>query len=86
MGQEITRMVEQMRVERRDACTPLASKGQVERTEQRPLVSGKISSNEALVFFAVLMGISFLLVLLQAGAGTTSSRLLPLTKTGSESC
>jgi 4-hydroxybenzoate polyprenyltransferase len=38
--------------------------GHVKRTEQRPLVSGKISSKEALVFFAVLMGISFLLVLL----------------------
>ena len=37
--------------------------GHVKRTEQRPLVSGKISSKEALVFFAVLMGISFLLVL-----------------------
>jgi 4-hydroxybenzoate polyprenyltransferase len=35
----------------------------VKRTEQRPLVSGKISSKEALVFFAVLMGVSFLLVL-----------------------
>lgn len=38
--------------------------GHVKRTEQRPLVSGKISSKEALVFFAVLMFISFLLVLL----------------------
>ncbi len=38
--------------------------GHVKRTEQRPLVSGKISSKEALVFFALLMGISFLLVLL----------------------
>lgn len=37
--------------------------GHVKRTEQRPLVSGKISSKEALVFFAVLMFISFLLVL-----------------------
>ena len=37
--------------------------GHVKRTEQRPLVSGKISSKEALVFFALLMGISFLLVL-----------------------
>ena len=37
--------------------------GHVKRTEQRPLVSGKISGKEALVFFAVLMGISFLLVL-----------------------
>eukprot|EP01034_Spumella_vulgaris_P003112 gene3112-4009_t len=38
--------------------------GHVKRTEQRPLVSGKISSKEALVFFALLMGVSFLLVLL----------------------
>ena len=37
--------------------------GHVKRTEQRPLVSGKISSKEALVLFALLMGISFLLVL-----------------------
>ena len=37
--------------------------GHVKRTEQRPLVSGKISGKEALVFFALLMGISFLLVL-----------------------
>ncbi|MFJ2332233.1 4-hydroxybenzoate octaprenyltransferase [Pseudomonas helleri] len=37
--------------------------GHVKRTEQRPLVSGKITSKEALVFFALLMGISFLLVL-----------------------
>ena len=37
--------------------------GHVKRTVQRPLVSGKISSKEALVFFALLMGISFLLVL-----------------------
>nr|BFE92569.1 hypothetical protein GCM10020185_31050 [Pseudomonas brassicacearum subsp. brassicacearum] len=37
--------------------------GHVKRTEQRPLVSGKISSKEALVFFAVLMSVSFLLVL-----------------------
>lgn len=38
--------------------------GHVKRTEQRPLVSGKISSKEALVLFAVLVGASFLLVLL----------------------
>ncbi|WP_348749473.1 4-hydroxybenzoate octaprenyltransferase [Pseudomonas rhodesiae] len=38
--------------------------GHVKRTAQRPLASGKISSKEALVFFAVLMLISFLLVLL----------------------
>ncbi|SEE74948.1 4-hydroxybenzoate octaprenyltransferase [Pseudomonas coleopterorum] len=37
--------------------------GHVKRTEARPLVSGKISSKEALVFFAVLVGISFVLVL-----------------------
>lgn len=37
--------------------------GHVKRTVQRPLVSGKISSKEALVFFALLIGISFLLVL-----------------------
>ncbi|MDB6144355.1 MAG: ubiA [Pseudomonas sp.] len=38
--------------------------GQVKRTEQRPLISGKVSSREALVLFAVLVGLSFLLVLL----------------------
>jgi 4-hydroxybenzoate polyprenyltransferase len=38
--------------------------GHVKRTEQRPLVSGKVSSREALVLFAVLVGLSFLLVLL----------------------
>jgi 4-hydroxybenzoate polyprenyltransferase len=38
--------------------------GHVKRTEQRPLVSGKVSSREALVLFAVLIGLSFLLVLL----------------------
>jgi 4-hydroxybenzoate polyprenyltransferase len=38
--------------------------GHVKRTEQRPLVSGRISSKEALVLFAVLVGASFLLVLL----------------------
>jgi len=37
--------------------------GHVKRTEQRPLVSGRISSREALVFFAVLIAISFALVL-----------------------
>jgi 4-hydroxybenzoate polyprenyltransferase len=37
--------------------------GHVKRTEQRPLVSGKISSKEALVFFAVLVAVSFALVL-----------------------
>jgi 4-hydroxybenzoate polyprenyltransferase len=38
--------------------------GHVKRTEQRPLVSGKVSSKEALVLFAVLVGLSFALVLL----------------------
>lgn len=38
--------------------------GHVKRTEQRPLISGKVSSREALVLFAVLVGLSFLLVLL----------------------
>ncbi|VFB18810.1 4-hydroxybenzoate octaprenyltransferase [Pseudomonas fragi] len=37
--------------------------GHVKRTEQRPMASGKISSKEVLVFFALLMGVSFLLVL-----------------------
>lgn len=37
--------------------------GHVKRTEQRPLVSGRISTREALVFFAVLVGLSFALVL-----------------------
>ena len=37
--------------------------GHVKRTEQRPLVSGKISSREALVFFAILIALSFALVL-----------------------
>ena len=37
--------------------------GHVKRTEQRPMASGKISSKEALVFFALLMGVSSLLVL-----------------------
>jgi 4-hydroxybenzoate polyprenyltransferase len=37
--------------------------GHVKRTEQRPLVSGRISTREALVFFAVLVGLSFVLVL-----------------------
>jgi 4-hydroxybenzoate polyprenyltransferase len=38
--------------------------GHVKRTEQRPLASGKIRSKEALVLFAILVGLSFLLVLL----------------------
>ena len=38
--------------------------GHVKRTEQRPLVSGKVTSKEALVLFAVLVLASFLLVLL----------------------
>ena len=37
--------------------------GHVKRTEQRPMASGKISSKEALVVFALLMGVSYLLVL-----------------------
>lgn len=37
--------------------------GHVKRTEQRPLVSGRISSKEALVFFAILIALSFALVL-----------------------
>ncbi|MCY1401298.1 4-hydroxybenzoate octaprenyltransferase [compost metagenome] len=37
--------------------------GHVKRTAQRPLASGKITSREALVFFAVLVALSFLLVL-----------------------
>lgn len=37
--------------------------GHVKRTEQRPLVSGRISTREALIFFAVLVGLSFALVL-----------------------
>ena len=42
--------------------------GHVKRTEQRPLVSGKVSSREALVLFAVLVGLSFLLVLMTNAA------------------
>jgi len=38
--------------------------GHVKRTEQRPLASGKITSKEALVLFAVLVALSFGLVLL----------------------
>jgi 4-hydroxybenzoate polyprenyltransferase len=37
--------------------------GHVQRTEQRPLVSGRVRGREALVFFAVLVTLSFLLVL-----------------------
>ncbi|KOP57677.1 MULTISPECIES: 4-hydroxybenzoate octaprenyltransferase [Pseudomonas syringae group] len=37
--------------------------GHVKRTEQRPLVSGKISAREALALFAVLVVTSFVLVL-----------------------
>lgn len=37
--------------------------GHVKRTEQRPLVSGRISTREALVFFAVLIAAAFALVL-----------------------
>lgn len=38
--------------------------GHVRRTRERPLAAGKISSREALILFAVLVGVSFLLVLL----------------------
>ncbi|MDH0745965.1 4-hydroxybenzoate octaprenyltransferase [Pseudomonas sp. GD03842] len=38
--------------------------GHVKRTEQRPLVSGKVTSKEALILFALLVGLSFGLVLL----------------------
>ncbi|MFJ3483931.1 4-hydroxybenzoate octaprenyltransferase [Pseudomonas sp. NPDC090202] len=38
--------------------------GHVKRTELRPLASGKVSSKEALMLFAVLVGLSFVLVLL----------------------
>ncbi|MGV8916804.1 MAG: 4-hydroxybenzoate octaprenyltransferase [Pseudomonas sp.] len=38
--------------------------GHVKRTEQRPLISGKVSAREALVLFAVLVALSFGLVLL----------------------
>lgn len=37
--------------------------GHVKRTEQRPLVSGKVTSREALALFAVLVALSFVLVL-----------------------
>ncbi|WP_213877963.1 4-hydroxybenzoate octaprenyltransferase [Pseudomonas sp. dw_358] len=37
--------------------------GHVKRTEQRPLASGRITTREALVFFAVLVAMSFVLVL-----------------------
>ncbi len=37
--------------------------GHVSRTQHRPLVSGRVSAREALVLFAVLVGLSFLLVL-----------------------
>jgi 4-hydroxybenzoate polyprenyltransferase len=38
--------------------------GHVKRTEQRPLVSGKVTSKEALMLFAVLVALSFGLVLM----------------------
>lgn len=38
--------------------------GHVKRTEQRPLAAGRITPREALIAFAVLVGLSFLLVLL----------------------
>ncbi|MDO6693024.1 4-hydroxybenzoate octaprenyltransferase [Aliiglaciecola sp. 3_MG-2023] len=37
--------------------------GKVERTKSRPLVSGEVTEKEALLFFSVLVFISFLLVL-----------------------
>lgn len=37
--------------------------GQVKRTDQRPLATGKVSAKEALALFAILMGAAFLLVL-----------------------
>ncbi|NBF00927.1 4-hydroxybenzoate octaprenyltransferase [Pseudomonas sp. Fl5BN2] len=37
--------------------------GQVKRTDQRPLATGKVSAKEALALFAILMGTAFLLVL-----------------------
>ncbi|ROL63456.1 4-hydroxybenzoate polyprenyltransferase [Pseudomonas protegens] len=37
--------------------------GQVKRTDQRPLATGKVSAKEALALFALLMGAAFLLVL-----------------------
>ncbi|KQQ53506.1 4-hydroxybenzoate octaprenyltransferase [Pseudomonas sp. Leaf127] len=42
--------------------------GHVKRTQQRPLASGKVTSREALVLFAVLVTLSFLLVLLTNAA------------------
>jgi 4-hydroxybenzoate polyprenyltransferase len=42
--------------------------GRVARTRQRPLASGRVSSREALVLFAVLCGLSFVLVLLTNAA------------------
>ncbi|WP_296184661.1 4-hydroxybenzoate octaprenyltransferase [Pseudomonas sp. UBA1879] len=38
--------------------------GHVKRTEQRPLASGKVTSKEALILFAILVALSFGLVLL----------------------
>ena len=37
--------------------------GHVKRTADRPLASGRVKSREALVLFAILVGVSFLLVL-----------------------
>lgn len=37
--------------------------GHVKRTKQRPLASGKINPREALIFFAILVALSFILVL-----------------------
>lgn len=38
--------------------------GHVKRTSQRPLVTGEVSPKEALILFAALMAVSFILVLL----------------------
>src|SRR5690606_31493585 len=37
--------------------------GHVKRTKQRPLAAGKVSAKEALILFAVLVALSFVLVL-----------------------
>jgi 4-hydroxybenzoate polyprenyltransferase len=42
--------------------------GHVARTRQRPLASGRVSSREALLLFAALCGLSFMLVLLTNAA------------------
>ena len=62
-GQRKKRVAEQLELVNLSDWADRKVDGYVKRTEQRPLVSGKISSKEALVFFALLMGVSFLLVL-----------------------